>query len=186
MVEKAKTQASDLAAFREAGFKEVEDFFDLLLQKYSVNRNSRSKKGAITLTDFSGLNRVEIAISNRVTFDSRLKIAKLKIDEYLEEATRNASSAIKTLVMRAFEVDKKGDVDAKKILSLKSYDITDSKWTEAIAIINEATKIEGSKRYIRFYSRPDQTSEWEYISLDAGSARKHDKSANTKDKGEAQ
>jgi hypothetical protein len=171
MVEGAKAKACDLAAFREASFAEAEDFFDLLLQNYNLKRESRSKKGAITLTDFSGLNKVEIAVANRLSFDAKLKIAKLKIDEYLTEATASSSPEIKTLIMKAFEVDRKGDVDAKKILALKSYSINHPKWREAVEIIGEATRIVGSKRYIRFYARQDVTDEWEYISLEMSGAR---------------
>jgi hypothetical protein len=171
MVDRAAAKAADLAQFREASFAEAEDFFDLLLQNYNLKRESRSKKGAITLTDYSGLSKVEIATANRLSFDSKLKIAKLKIDEYLTEACETASPEIKTLILRAFEVDKKGDVDAKKILALKGYAITHPKWVEAVGIIGEATRIVGSKRYIRFYRRENQTDEWEHISLELSNAK---------------
>jgi hypothetical protein len=172
LVTAALVEQETLAELREWAFGEIGDFIDLLLQNYHLNRTETSKTGSVALQDFSGLNKVEIQIARRVAFDGKLKIAKLKIDEYLNEITQHAAPELKTLILKAFEVDRKGDVDAKKILALKSYDIPHQKWREAIEIINEATEIIGSRRYIRFYTRQSRDDEWEQIILELSGARK--------------
>ena len=151
LITKALEMSKNLKAFKEESFKDIEDYYDLLLQKYNMDAKKDSKKGNLTIENFSGDKKVTISIADRIEFDEKLNIAKAKIDEYLHEVTQNASSDIKTLITKAFEVDKKGDINAKKILALKGYEIKHPKWIEAMQIIDEAVQIVSSKSYIRFY-----------------------------------
>ncbi|MDR2153359.1 MAG: DUF3164 family protein [Helicobacteraceae bacterium] len=171
LINAALEKQAALAEFRQWAFGQIEDFMSLLLQNYNLNRSESSKSGSVSLQDYSGLNKVDIQVARKLSFDSKLRIAKLKIDEYLNEITANAAPELKTLILRAFEVDRKGDVDAKKILALKSYDIPHPKWREAIEIINEATEVVGSTRYIRFYRRDSREDEWQHIALELASAK---------------
>lgn len=166
LIKRAIDESDRLREFKKEAFSDIEDYYELLLQKYNMDAKKNSKKGNLTLENFSGTKKVLIAVSDRIDFDEKLNIAKQKIDEYLLEVTEGASPEIKTLIMKAFEVDKKGNVNAKKILSLKSYDITHPLWVEAMAIIDEATQIVSSKLYIRFYQREDPTKEYKQIILD--------------------
>jgi len=151
LITKALEMSKNLKAFKEESFKDIEDYYDLLLQKYNMDAKKDSKKGNLSIENFSGDKKVTISIADRIEFDEKLNIAKAKIDEYLHEVTQNASSDIKTLITKAFEVDKKGDINAKKILALKGYEIKHPKWIEAMQIIDEAVQIVSSKSYIRFY-----------------------------------
>ena len=155
-----------LSEFKKDAFGEVEGYFDLLLQEYGVDAKARSKKGNITLEDFSGVRKVSVAVNDTVAFDEKLSIAKLKIDECLHEWTKDSGSELKTLVNRAFDVDKKGEISVSKVMALKSYDISHPKWIEAMNIIDEATQVVSSKQYIRFYSREDETANYKQLSLD--------------------
>lgn len=155
-----------LNKFKKDAFGEANDYFDLLLQNYNLDAMRNSKKGNITLENFSGLSKVQISNADNISFDEKLQIAKLKIDECLHELTEGSSPEIKTLITKAFEVDKKGEVNAKKILALKSYDISHVKWREAMVIIDESVEIVGSKAYIRFYRRESLEQAYKLISLD--------------------
>ena len=170
MVEKLVLAATNLSfmlgAFKYGAFCEIEDYHKLLLQKYNVDEKANSKKGNLTIENYSATAKVTISVSDRIAFDEKLSIAKIKIDEFLHEATKDASPDIQTLITKAFDVDKKGDINAKKILALKSYEITHPKWIEAMQIIDEATEIISSKNYIRFYSRKSIEDEYKLISLD--------------------
>lgn len=170
MIAQAKELSETIARFKAQAFEESEGFFDLLLQKYNVDAKAKSKKGNISLENFSGTLKVMIANADNISFDEKLQIAKLKIDECLHELTQGASPEIKTLITKAFEVDKKGDVNAKKILALKAYDISHPKWKEAMAIIDESIEIVGSKTYIRFYEREGVDKAWKMITLDLAGA----------------
>jgi len=174
LVEKLIKTATELSAllnrFKKDAFGDTSDYFELLLQNYGLDAKKNSKKGNITLENFSGTLKVQISNADSINFDEKLQIAKLKIDECLHELTIGSSPEIKTLITKAFEVDKKGEVNAKKILALKSYDISHVKWREAMSIIDESVEIIGSKAYIRFYTRDDVDKPYKLINLDIAGA----------------
>ncbi|WP_324172004.1 DUF3164 family protein [Sulfurimonas sp.] len=174
LVEKLIKQAIELSAtlnvFKKDAFEQTNDYFELLLQNYDLDAKKNSKKGNITLENYSGTMKVQIANADSISFDEKLQIAKLKIDECLHELTEGASPEIKTLITKSFEVDKKGEINAKKILALKAYDISHPKWREAMIIIDESIEIVGSKAYIRFYTRDRVDKEYKLISLDLAGA----------------
>ena len=166
LVKRAKELQEKIKEFKEYAYSEIESYYQILLEKYNIDGKSKSMKGNLTLEDFAGLNKVSISISNKIEFNEKINIAKEKIDEYLNEITEDANSDVKTLINKAFEVDKKGYIDAKKILSLKTYDIQHGKWKEAMKIIDDAITIVSTKSYIRFYSKSDMGSKYENIVLD--------------------
>lgn len=162
----AKDASEILYSFKIESFSKVEEYYQLLLRKYKVDGKKGSKKGNLTIENYSATAKIMISVSDRIAFDEKLGIAKAKIDEYLHEATKNASADVQTLITKAFDVDKKGDINAKKILALKSYEIAHPKWREAMAIIDDATEIVSSKNYIRFYTRENIEDEYKLIPLD--------------------
>jgi hypothetical protein len=166
LISKACNARDTIFEFKANAFGEVEDYYNLLLQEFGVDEKRNSKKGNLTIENFSGTAKIAISVADRIAFDEKLGIAKIKIDEYLHEITKDANADIQTLITKAFEVDKKGDVNAKKILSLKSYEITHPLWIEAIEIISQATEVVSSKSYIRFYTRENIDEEYKQIPLD--------------------
>jgi len=170
MIEELTQKASDmqqkLKAFKDEAFEDVESYFQLLLQKYGMDGKKNSKKGNLILENFSATKKITISVADRIDFNEKLNIAKLKIDVYLLEVTKDSSAEVKTLITKAFEVDKKGNVNAKKILALKGYEISHPLWQEAMSIIDEATQVISSKSYIRFYKRDDTSKEYKQIVLD--------------------
>ncbi len=169
LVGRTLKMSETLKEFKEEAFTDVESYFELLLQNYGLDGKKNSKKGNIVLENYSGTMKVQLSNADSISFDEKLQVAKLKIDECLHELTKRASPAIKTLITKSFEVDKKGDVNAKKILALKSYDISHPKWVEAMHIIDESIEVVGSKSYIRFYKRDQIGEAYKLISLDLAS-----------------
>jgi hypothetical protein len=163
---KADELSEKIAQFKAWASEQVEAYFALLLQEYSIDEKRRAKKGNLTLTNFSDTNKVELRIHEIFTFDEKLQVAKLKIDEYLEDKTKDADPEIRTLITRAFEVDKEGKIDTKKIFALKSYDIKDPRWLKAMNIIDESKKIRSTKPYIRFYTRESIDEPYKLVPLD--------------------
>ena len=166
LCKKALSEQERLRSFKKEAFKDIDDYYEMLLQKYKMDAKANSKKGNLSLENFSGTFKVTISVSDRIEFDEKLNIAKQKLDEFFKEATKDADPVIKTLITKAFEVDKKGNVNAKEIMKLKSYDINHPKWIEAMHIIDDATQIVSSKSYIRFYKRENPQKAWKQISLD--------------------
>lgn len=155
-----------MGEFREKAEQKVDGYFEELMKKYQLDPKAKSKKGNITLENFASTAKVQIAISDKITFDEKIQLAKMKFDEYFEQVTENSSEEIKLLITKAFDVDKEGNVDVKKILELRSYDIRHPKWVEGVALIEESKKITSSKSYIRFYKRASPDKAWEHVSLD--------------------
>ncbi|MDR2342766.1 MAG: DUF3164 family protein [Campylobacteraceae bacterium] len=166
LLHKADELSEKIAQFKAWANEQAEAYFTLLLQEYGIDEKRRAKKGNLTLTNFSDTNKVELRIHEIFTFDEKLQVAKLKIDEYLEDKVKDADPEIKTLITRAFEVDKEGKIDAKKIFALKSYDIKDPRWLEAMSIIDESKKIRNTKPYIRFYMRNTIDEPYKLVPLD--------------------
>ena len=100
-------------------------------------------------------------------FDEKLQIAKKKIDECIHEILKDVNSIDgQQLINNAFEVDKKGEVNPRKILVLRSYNITHPKWIEAMEIIAESIEIVSTKEYIRFYTRDNIQESYKQVTLD--------------------
>lgn len=156
----------EIKVFKLKAFEECYGFVDLLRQKYNMERIT-SKSGTVALKSFDGTKVVEIQVAKLISFDQKLSLAKEKIDEYLTLKTNGADAEIQTLITRVFDV-KGGKVDAKKILSLKSYQISHPLWKEAMTMIDDATEIAGTKSYIRFKHRPNDEVDGtlEHIVLD--------------------
>ncbi len=152
LVAGAKVEHERMVEFKTRAFAECYDFVDMLRQEYNMDRLAASSTGAVTLKNYDGTAEVQIAVAKLITFDQKLALAKEKVNEYLTEKTAHADPEIQTLILKAFDV-KNGKVDAKQIISLKSYKIEHPKWVEAMAMIDDATEIAGTKSYIRFKER---------------------------------
>lgn len=156
----------ELIALKQKINNDIESYLDLLLEKYGLDARSSTKKGNFTFEDYAKTLKIQIQMAEKINFNEKLNIAKAKIDEYLNDIVKDSSEDIKVLINKAFEVDKKGNLDSKKILSLRSYDIKDPRWQEAMEIIAESVTIVGVKPYIRFYRRNSVSESYENISLD--------------------
>ena len=165
ILEKVHEKRAELKTFKREIVEDIDGYMELLRSEYNLEVMKESKKGNITLQSFDGLQKVAIAVAQHIDFDEKLGLAKEKIDLFLKAETKDASPVLKTLVMKVFEVDKKGNINAKQVLALKSYDIQEPLWLEAMKIIDDAVEIVGSKSYIRFYERKSVEDKWNNVSL---------------------
>ncbi|MDD4506216.1 MAG: DUF3164 family protein [Sulfurospirillaceae bacterium] len=155
-----------ISIFKAECNEQVESYFALLLQNYNVDAKGKSVKGNLNLENFSSTAKVEIRSMDTLKPDEKIQIAKMKLDEFLKEETEDSTPIVRTLIMKAFEVDKKGNIDTKKLLALRSYDIVAPKWVEAMSIIADSLQVASTKSYIRFYTRENSDSEWSLIPID--------------------
>lgn len=110
-------------------------------------------KGNATLRSYSGDLVAERAVADRIVLDSRLKMAKTLLDEWIGENLEGASANIATFVTQAFSVNNQGRLNTRKILELLQYDIRDAKWVKAMGLIKDSIKVVGSSTYYRFWER---------------------------------
>lgn len=164
LVEQAKATSAVLAEFKHLAFGEIEGFVQLSAMEYGVELGG--VKGNITLMSFDGKYKVVRAIGEFFVFDERLKIAKKLIDACFNEWTNESRPELKTMVNDAFQVDKQGNVNAQRVLSLRKYAIDDERWKKAMTAISESLTVASSRAYVRLYERVDDTKKWKQIPLD--------------------
>ncbi|MBU1564250.1 MAG: DUF3164 family protein [Proteobacteria bacterium] len=164
MVDKAREVKALLQVFKTAAFEEIEQFIALSASDYDTELGGN--KGNVTLMSFDGRFRVSRAVAEYFVFDERLQVAKELIDQCLNEWTALSGPELKALVNDAFQVDRMGNVNAKRILSLRKFNINDARWTKAMAAINDSLTVAGSREYVRIYERVQDSDRWEQIPLD--------------------
>ena len=163
LVAKALDVAGTIDLFKTKAMGDIQAFVDLSAEKYGVKKGG--VKGNVTLMSFDGQFKVQRAIDETIEFDERLQAAKKLIDGRLHDWSEGGRPEIKALINDAFYVDKKGKLNANRILGLRRLDIKDVKWQRAMTAIGESLQVTGTKAYIRIYERqPDGA--YKQISLD--------------------
>lgn len=154
----------EMQKFKTQAFTDVAAFVQISADQYGAKIGGT--KGNVQLLTFDGRLKIQRNIAERITFDERLQAAKHLIDECLKEWTADGRDEIKAIISSAFNVDKKGEISTTKILGLKRIEINHPKWLEAMQAITDSIGIAGSKSYLRFYKRNDETGEYAPMSLD--------------------
>lgn len=162
--EAAEALHNALAEFKQMGFEEVATFVQISADQYGSKIGG--SKGNVQLLTYDGRLKIQRNIAEHIIFDERLQAAKNLIDECLKEWTVDGRDEIKAIIHNAFNVDKKGEISTTKILGLKRIEINHPKWLEAMQAITDSINIAGSKSYLRFYKRNDETGEYNPMSLD--------------------
>ncbi|NLA89841.1 MAG: DUF3164 family protein [Alcaligenaceae bacterium] len=167
IVEKAKKVNSELSEFKRSAFEDIQAFIDLSAEKYDAKIGGR--KGNVTLNSYDGKYRIMRATQDRIAFDERIQAAKALIDECLKDWTAGARTEVSAIIDRAFEVDKEGQLNTGRILTLRRVNIDDPRWVKAMKAIADSTQVVSSKSYIRVYVRQGDTEEYVQLPLDIAS-----------------
>lgn len=167
IVRQAEAVHKTIAEFKDKTFADIQAFVDLSAEKYGATLGGR--KGNVTLMSFDGKYRVLRAIQENIVFDERIQAAKVLIDECLKDWTDGARAELKAVIDRAFEVDKAGNLNTGRILTLRNIKSDDARWQEAMSAISDSIKVVGSKSYVRIYKRRAD-GEYDQIPLDIAGA----------------
>ena len=151
---KAREMSRMITSFKEEIAGDMQAFLELSAEKYEADLGGA--RGNLSLTSYDGTSKMLRAVSERLDFDERLQAAKALVDDCLREWTKDSGAEIRTLVEAAFQVDKKGRINAKRILSLRSLKIEHPTWKRAMEAIGDAVTVVGSCTYYRFYERDDE------------------------------
>ena len=149
-----------LKTLKETLLEKVKDYLQETAENYGEDW-----QGNAALLNYKKTKQIRLAVHKKITFDERLNIAKAKIDQCLKTWATNAKDELRHLVMSAFNVDKKGNVDMTQILRLKEYKFDDPTWQEAMKIIDDSLTTVGTKEYLTFYYRDDPKGAWQGITL---------------------
>ncbi|MCW9710884.1 DUF3164 family protein [Avibacterium sp. 21-586] len=163
-VKKAKALNTEIRRFKGGIFGDIQAFIELSAEKYDAKVGGN--KGNVTLFSYDGKYKIQRAINDHLQFDERIQAAKALIDECLNEWSEGSRPELKTLIERAFNVDKEGNLNTGRILGLRRVDITDPRWLNAMQAISESVQVVSSKAYVRIYERVGDTDQYQPISLD--------------------
>ena len=160
----AEALHQEMKNFKATSFDDVATFVQISADQYGAKIGGN--KGNVQLLSFDGSLKIQRNIAEHIVFDERLQAAKHLIDECLKEWTTDGRDEIKAIINQAFNVDKKGEISTTKILGLKRIEIDHPTWLKAMQAISDSINIAGSKSYLRFYKRNDETGEYIPMSLD--------------------
>ena len=162
IVEDGQRVAASIAEYKAGALEEIAGFIELAAMDHGVELGGT--KGNVTMMSFDGRYKVIRANAENITFDEQLLAAKALIDECLTDWTKDSSDNIKTIIRKAFETNKAGEISTARVLGLRTLEITDEKWQRAMEAISNAVKVTGSKTYLRLYER-DKAGDYNQISL---------------------
>lgn len=164
IVTKAKILSNALGEFKRVTFSDVATFVTTSAEQYEVVLGGT--KGNVTLRSFDGRYKVERQVQETIQFGEQLAAAKALIDECITGWTAGSSDEIRVLIHDAFQVDKAGNVNTNRVLSLRRLEIRDPRWQRAMQAIADAVTVTGSRSYVRVYERVGDTDKYVPIVLD--------------------
>lgn len=161
-------QALDLSkvikSFKAMSMGDVGAFVSISLEQYGVTTGGQ--KGNVTLISHDGEFKLVRQMADRIVFGEQLMAAKALIDGCVHEWAQDSNDNIKALVNHAFQTDKEGKINTGRVLALRSLDIKDEKWQQAMQAIADSMRVASTTPYIRFYQRRAGTQEYMPIVLD--------------------
>ncbi|MGY8408146.1 DUF3164 family protein [Klebsiella pneumoniae] len=159
----AKAKNAELSEFKDRAFNECYAWLDLVAEKFGRTRGGA--KGNVTFPTFDGSQQITIRVQETLTFGPELQIAKELFDECVTDWSKGANANLQAIVTDAFQVDKEGQLNTGRILSLRRVKIQDERWIKAMDAISESLQVAMSKTYINFREK-DKSGKLVNIPLD--------------------
>ncbi|MBY2950484.1 DUF3164 family protein [Rhizobium leguminosarum] len=164
----ARDLSAQIARFRSHTVADLGSFDSLLEQEYGTKIGGQ--KGNRTYQTIDGRQKVQVQVSDQISFGPQLQTAKTLIDECIMEWSEGSRDEIRALVMRAFNTEKEGQINKSDLFMLLRLDIRDQRWLSAMDAIRNSITVTGSKEYVRFYERDTPKDEWRPITIDLAKA----------------
>lgn len=162
--DRAKQLQADMIKFKQDVYSQVSAFLELSAKEYG--RSYGGKKGNVKLSSFDHSRMIQVQISEDLTFDERLDIAKDLIDQCLDRWTIEGKKEIRAIVEEDFAVNRKGRFNVGRILGLRRHAFDDPDWKQAMELISDSLQVTGSKSYFRAYERTGEENRQTCITLD--------------------
>lgn len=156
--------SEQIGRFKGHTFDDIGSLQALLDQEYGAKAGG--PKGNLTLTTFDGLQRVSLKMADLIEFGPELQAAKRLVDECLNDWSADAGDELRTIVNRAFQVDREGRINRAEIFMLLRAQIEDARWKRAMDAVRDSIRVIGSKAYLTFQRRASADAAWESVSID--------------------
>lgn len=160
--------SAQVARFKAHTFEDLGEFEALLAQEYGARKGGA--KGNKEFQSFDGLMKVQVQVQDSITFGPELQVAKVLLDECLNEWSAESRPEIRAIVTRAFNTDKAGQINRAEIFMLLRLEIEDARWQDAMRAIRDAMRVVGSKTYVRLYRRERFDAPWQAVTIDLAKA----------------
>lgn len=171
-VRKAMYYAVDLSAqisrFMAHTIVDLTGLQALLDQEYGAEKGG--KKGNVTYMSFDACQKIQIQIADKIEIGPSIQTAKTLIDKCLLKWGVDSRPELRALVNVVFSVEKEGQINRAALFQLQRFDIDDQDWRRAMDALRDSIRPVGTKRYVRFYSRPAPDAAWEPIPIDLARA----------------
>lgn len=159
--------------FKQETFAEIDAFIRISNDDHGAKIGVRAEgsklgswKGNLQLISYDQLKKIRVTVADRIVFNERLNIAMKKLEGLIKDHSGDIDEIIKVVVFEAFQVDKAGFIDAKKVLQLRRYKITNPIWEDAMKDIDQSIEVAGSRSYLQFWQRKSAKDDWQSIPLD--------------------
>ncbi len=163
LLKEAELINSKLMSFKKRMEKLCEDVYRKAMEEYKAKPDG---KGNFTWFNFDRSIKIEVSISDRITFDDlAIQASKEKLDSFLSENLDSKMEFVKDLVIDAFSTTR-GKIDAKKVFALMKYrtKISHPLFQEALNVLSDGLRHPGSKTYFRLWKR-DEDGSYKLIEL---------------------
>ena len=170
LADQADVLQETIRVFKRAALDEMAAAKTLLFEQYGVKVGG--PRGGFSIISFDGATKAEVSVADRFVFGPELQAAKVLIDECIESWSDGANDNLRVLVEDAFQVNKAGRIDTKRVLGLRKLQMKDAagqpdeRWGRAMEAISDAMIVDQTAIYIRFYRRNPRTNGMDQIGLD--------------------
>ena len=136
-------------------------------EMYQVYNREKKELKQFSLTNEKGTRRLVVEQQEKLHFDETAEVAINQIKELLREKFANRNQKMYSLIDTILMKNKKGDYDERLVSKLRKHeaDVNDVRFSEALDILSQAYKPEGSSLYLRAYERDTTTAKWKEISI---------------------
>ena len=160
--------SQQVARFKDHLLTNLDNFDELVLQEYGVTIGG--KKGNRSYTSVDGLWRISVRQRDQISYGRELMAAKALFDECLNEWAADARPSLRSIVTKAFDTDKQGQINRSNIQNLLKTEDEDPRWQRGQKAIRDAEDVIGVKAAVYFECRPDHRAKWTSVTIDLASA----------------
>lgn len=160
----AEPLSEQMARFKSHSYADIQAFLALINEKYGAKPGG--PKGNLSITSFDGCYKVQVQNADLIEFGPELHAAKQLVDECLTRWAADANKELRSIITRAFQVDREGRINRAELFMLLRAEIDDEQWLRAMDAIRDSIRVVGTKSYIRFYRRDAHDAPWQPVHLD--------------------
>lgn len=166
----AQTLHHELKRFKQRAMQDVADLVKVAAEKYGAKVGG--DKGNISLASFDGRYKITRSMAAVISFTEELHAAKALIEGCIEKWADGADDRLKTLVMRAFKPNTKGELNTNAVLGLLRLEMKnkdgnhDAEWQAAMEALKDSIQTTGATAYFNVYERVGMTDRYQHIPLD--------------------